>query len=351
VIKYLGSKRVLLPAIREAIAELLPHGRVLDLFSGTSRVGQALKQDGYQVVANDHNLYAATIAKCYIEADHQDWSVRARREITRLQQLADGLDTDAATAGNKGEACGSWFTEDYCRRSRYFQVVNGLRIEMVREAIAAAAYPPLLEAILLVSLLEAADRVDSTAGVQMAYLKQWAARSHNRLELRLPELHARPAGGDCEAWCEEALVAAERFDGELAYLDPPYNHHSYLGNYHVWETLVRWDAPETYGVACKRTDVQQRKSAFNSKRACEDAFTALLEALSGKKIVVSFSDEGFLPRERLEQLLRHHGHLETRSFGHERYVGARIGIHNPQGERVGTVSHTRNREYLFLLNP
>ena len=34
-----------------------------------------------------------------------------------------------------------------------------------------------------------------------------------------------------------------------------------------------------------------------------------------------------------------------------RYVGARIGIHNPAGERVGTVSHVRNLEYLIVSGP
>ena len=41
---------------------------------------------------------------------------------------------------------------------------------------------------------------------------------------------------------------------DLAYLDPPYNQHRYFTNYHVWETLVAWDAPEAYGVARKRVD-------------------------------------------------------------------------------------------------
>ena len=31
---------------------------------------------------------------------------------------------------------------------------------------------------------------------------------------------------------------------DLVYLDPPYNQHRYATNYHVWETLVRWDAPD-----------------------------------------------------------------------------------------------------------
>ena len=33
---------------------------------------------------------------------------------------------------------------------------------------------------------------------------------------------------------------------------------------------------------------------------------------------------------------------------HGRYVGAKIGIHNPRGEKVGTVGRLTNTEYLFV---
>ncbi len=57
-------------------------------------------------------------------------------------------------------------------------------------------------------------------------------------------------------------------DVDLAYLDPPYNQHRYAGNYHVWETLMAWDAPEHYGVACKRIDLRDKHTAsvFNRRR-------------------------------------------------------------------------------------
>jgi len=35
----------------------------------------------------------------------------------------------------------------------------------------------------------------------------------------------------------------------------------------------------------------------------------------------------------------------------KRYVGAQIGIYNPDGEKVGKVSHLSNKEYLFLAGP
>ena len=97
--------------------------------------------------------------------------------------------------------------------------------------------------------------MDSTTGVQMAYVKQWAPRSFNPLELRVPELLA--GGGRAIRGDAVELVrgrALGHFD--LAYLDPPYNQHRYFTNYHVWETLVAWDAPEAYGVARKRVDAR-----------------------------------------------------------------------------------------------
>ena len=75
---------------------------------------------------------------------------------------------------------------------------------------------------------------------------------------------ARPASGIRDAVSAvDAIALAPELDGvDCAYLDPPYNQHSYFANYHVWETLMRWDAPETYGVACKRIDCRSTKSAF-----------------------------------------------------------------------------------------
>ncbi|MGB0953446.1 MAG: DNA adenine methylase [Planctomycetota bacterium] len=336
MIKYLGSKRLLLPSILEAMGDLCPAGQILDLFSGTSRVGQAFKQAGYAVTANDYNRYAETVARCYVEADLEDHGEELAEQIQELQQ---------------SEPVDGWFTETYCRQSRFFQEQNGARIEGIRERLETMELTPERKAILLVALMEAADRVDSTTGVQMAYLKQWAPRASNDLELRVPELCPRAVSGKGAAWCLEAQEAAVRFDGDAVYLDPPYNQHSYLGNYHIWETLVRWDRPEVYGIACKRVECRERRSAFNSKPAFADALAELLQALDGHPMLVSFSDEGYLERERLEGLLAAHGKVEVREQEHPRYVGARIGIHDREGRKVGKVSHLRNREYLFLVRP
>lgn len=334
MIKYLGSKRKLTGAILEAVGTLEGARSVLDLFSGTSRVGHALKRAGYRVIANDHNAYAHALARCYVEADQERVLEDAARLVAELNRLP-------GTAG--------WFTETFCSGARFFHPKNGARVDAIRDAIAEKGLDPVLESVLLVALMEAADRVDSTCGVQMAYLKKWAPRALSDLELRVPDVLPRARHGAGEAHRKDAALAAESLSADVAYLDPPYNQHSYLSNYHVWESLVLWDRPEVYGVANKRVDCRERKSPFNSKQRFLEAFTAVLDRLDARLIVVSFSDEGFVGRDAMEALLSRYGEVTVMAHDYKRYVGAQIGIYNPKGERVGEVSHLYNTEFLYLV--
>lgn len=333
MIKYLGSKRTLLSWIVDAIAHFSPRS-VLDVFSGTSRVGHALKGSGFQVFANDHNAYSCTLARCYVESDLEDVERDATQLIAELNSLP----------GEPG-----YFTQTFCYDSRFFQPHNGARVDAIREAIERKSLEPQLKSVLLVSLMEAADRVDSTVGVQMAYLKRWAPRASNPLELRLPCVRSRARHGRGRAFQMEAIDFASAISADVAYLDPPYNQHKYIGNYHIWETLVLWDKPESYGVARKRVDCKTRTSQFNSKPNCEAALRELVDRLDCRGLVVSFSDEGYIGRATIEDILSQRGAVQVVERDHARYVGAQIGIHNPAGEKVGLVSHLRNKEYLFLV--
>ena len=333
MIKYIGSKRVLAPLLSEIVAGL-GVSSAADLFAGTTRVGQALRGCGLRVVSNDTASYSEALGRAYIEADESVDRDRLRTLISHL----DGL------PGRRG-----YVTETFCEQARYFQPDNGMRIDAIRDRIDSVAGCEVERGLLLTSLLEAADRVDSTVGLQMAYLKSWAPRAAKRMELREPSPVTGPAGRVLRG---DANDLAGELDGvELAYLDPPYNQHSYFANYHVWETIVRNDAPSHYGVACKRDDVPARRSAYNSRRTAWTALAGLIERLPTPWIVVSFSNEGFHDLADVQALLAEHGHVGLVAVDSRRYVGATIGIHNPAGERVGRVSHLRNTEVVFVCGP
>ncbi len=334
MVKYLGSKRELVPLIGE-LARRIPARTACDLFAGTTRVGQELRRAGLVVHSNDLATYSEVLGQAYIAADEHNL------DRTRLRVLLAEL---SALPGRDG-----YVTRTFCEEARFFQPRNGRRIDAIRDAIDQLDVSAIERGVLLTSLLEAADRVDSTCGVQMAYIKQWAERSNRDLELREPAAIAGPAGSVSRL---DALdLAASLEDTDLVYLDPPYNQHSYYSNYHVWETLIRWDAPEHYGIARKRIDCRTTKSPFNRKGEAWGALERVVTSLRAPWIVLSFSNEGFHGADGLAELLSERGHVRAVTVGHPRYVGARIGIHDRGGKRVGTVSHVRNRETLWVVGP
>ena len=332
VIKYLGSKRRLVPVLTR-LSEAADVRTAVDLFTGTTRVAQAFKRTGAHVTAVDTARYSEVFAQTYVATD---------AGALDLEDLAAVIDDLNARAGVPG-----YFTETFCERSRFFRPENGARVDTIRDAIEREHAGTRYHALLLTSLLEAADRVDSTTGVQMAYVKEWAPRSYLPLTLRVPEVLA----GEGAAIRGDALVVAPHLpECDLASLDPPYNQHRYFTNYHGWETLVAWDAPEHYGVACKRVDARDdaTKSVFNRRRLMPDALARVIASVRARVVVVSYNDESWVTADELRDMCAVHGHVEVLAFDSRRYVGARIGIHNPKGERVGTVSHVRNQEYVVI---
>lgn len=104
MIKYLGSKRTLLTTISNIVSKIDPKGSVIDLFSGTSRVGHALKSQGHRVISNDHNAYAATLSKCYVETDND-----REREASLL-----------VSEFNRMPGSAGYFTSTFCEKSNFF---------------------------------------------------------------------------------------------------------------------------------------------------------------------------------------------------------------------------------------
>ena len=336
MIKYLGSKRRLVPVLGRLLAA---SGAVtaLDLFTGTTRVAQEFCRRGAFVTAVDSATYSEVLAQCFVELD-----ARAVDDA----EIAEALARLSALPPVRG-----YITETFCERSRYFHPSNGARIDAVRQGIDDSYGDSWLRPVLLTSLLLAADAVDSTVGLQMAYLKDWAPRALRPLRLVAPAL----TPGTGRAVRGDALdVLGTLPSVDFAYLDPPYNQHRYFTNYHVWETLVRWDSPEHYGIACKRVDSRDPATAspFNSRRTMPDALARVIAEAPARIVAVSFSDEGYVPLADLTQMCRVRGHdVAVLAFDQRRHVGALIGIHNPAGERVGTVGRTRNTEYVVLSGP
>ena len=332
MIKYLGSKRALIPALTQ-LAEASQATSAVDLFTGTTRVAQALKKLGMKVTANDLASYSLVLSKAWIETDASAVDAREYRDAVAQLNALPGVS--------------GYFTKTFCEESRFFQPKNGEKVDAIRAAIETEYRASWLYYPLLSSLILAADRVDSTTGQQMAYLKTWASRSFADLELRPIDL--LPGSG--KAYQRDALALASELEAtDLAYLDPPYNQHRYFANYHIWETLVRGDTPDYYGIANKRLDVrsEENKSAYNSKRTMPAELLALVQSLHAETLMLSYNNESWLDLESLIDICKLRGTVKVLEFDYKRYVGSKIGVYNRRGEVVGAPTHHRNIEYVIL---
>jgi adenine-specific DNA-methyltransferase len=332
MIKYLGSKRTLIPVLSQ-LGQASGAKTALDLFTGTTRVAQAFKKLGMTVTASDVASYAECFGKTWIELDG---------EAVNRGELAEALAELESLPGKEG-----YFTQKFCVEARYFQPKNGERVDAIRERIETDYRDSWMYYPLLTSLILGADRVDSTTGIQMAFLKGWASRSGNRLELRDPEL-LPGVGSSIRGDALEIVKDLPAVD--LAYLDPPYNQHRYFSNYHIWESLVRWDKPDTYGIANKRLDARdaEMKSPFNSKKTMSKALAQLVDDLKCDTMVLSYNNESWLSRDDLMDIASKRGHVEILDFDFKRYVGSQIGVFNKAGERVGSPGAKRNIEHIVI---
>jgi adenine-specific DNA-methyltransferase len=360
---YIGSKYSLIKSISELISTKVPmYGCALDLFSGTTTVAQQLKLLGFETYANDWQYYSFVTASAYLfyddyplfelllrntdlitsksskknllSKDSESFilhSVNNRKRISGEQPVFSVLRYLQTLPGKKGK-----FYEEYCdggsKKRMYFSRENGLKIQAIGDQITEWDEQGLLSSEemhwLRASLLESADRVANTASVYGAYLKKVKKSAAKNLEMVVlapvvcPWRGATTKAGfpvanawftfnwngilQHQAFCSDAatLFASEKLPMmTLTYIDPPYNSRQYSGNYHILETIAKWDVDSftPRGVTGLR-DSSKQSSPFCSKNKVFDAFDKLFSTLQTQFILFSYNNEGLLTEDQLRSL-------------------------------------------------
>lgn len=346
-IKYAGSKLKLLPYILELAGELPGVQTVLDGFSGTTRVAQALAKSGYTLTANDTADWSGVFAACYLLADKPD---------EFYQKLLAHLN---ALPGKDG-----WFTEHYGGgendSKKPFRLKNTRKLDAVREEIDRLGLPHADTCVLLASLMLALDKVDSTLGHFSSYLSHWSARSAGELYLKLPARFTH--GGGHTVLTQDVFKTVQNRRWDLAYFDPPYGSNNekmppsrvrYASYYHFWTTVVRNDRPDTFGAAARRTDSRDAQAAsvfeeFRKNKAGRFIALAALEKLlaqtDARYIMLSYSSGGRAAKEELLDILHNNGKMiKFLEIDYKKNVMADMNWTKKW------VNENKNYEYLFVL--
>ena len=305
---YIGSKYKLSDFISSSVKSIvgddLSDKIFCDLFAGTGVVGRNFKKEVKKVISNDMEFYSYVLNKNYIE-NHEFLD----NEIY-IKELNE-------TNGEEGFIFNE-YSENGKADRLYFSEHNGKKIDAIRTKIefwkTEKKISSALYYFLLASLLESADKVANTASVYGAFLKKIkkTAQKELILEPAIFEINSHSH----EVYNEDSNLHIKKIEGDILYLDPPYNAREYGANYHLLNTIAKYDSFTPKGKTGLR---DYSKSAFCKKKEVEKSFDDLIKNANFKYIFLSYNNEGIMSSETIKKILSNYGKYDLLTTEYQRF--------------------------------
>lgn len=218
------------------------------------------------------------------------------------------------------------------------------------------------KAVALTSLILALDRVDSSLGHYVSYLKEWSPRSCGDLELRVPKIFLSEA--EHQVCKQNIFDILDNLSVDLAYYDPPYGSNNekmppsrvrYASYYHIWKSIILFDKPDLFGKANRRADTSDQISASdfeefrrgsNGHYIAVESIEKLIRNTKANYIILSYSSGGRATASELNDVIQCNGKLlNTVEIDYKKNVMAGMKWTNEWLRE----SSQPNKEYLFLI--
>lgn len=356
IIAYIGNKRKLLPLIYKAIenAGVCPNEKIkfFDVFSGSGVVARFAKFLGMEVFANDWEYYSYTLNRGFLDFNESDiekiFGSRAEFEslLEKINSLPEPDDENQYIA--KYYAPKEFDVEqvDYRTERLFYTRENALAIDKIRNFIEEnysksqenSDSEKIFYLLLAVLLYEGATHTN-TSGVFKAFHKEFGGhgkdalgRIMKKIGLHYPVLIDSAA--PVHVFQENANEIARKIKGiDIAYLDPPYNQHQYGSNYHLLNTIAKWDKiPEplelnSKGVLKKKAAIREdwvnTRSDYCYRESAEKSFEDLILNLDARFIFISYSTDGIIPFEKMREICTKRGRLSLVTNEYTTYRGGK----------------------------
>lgn len=305
---YIGSKYKLSNWIKEEIVKTVGNleERVFcDLFAGTGIVGRVFKKDVKKVITNDIELYSYVLNRNYI---------KNHKPLKRAKELVDSL--------NSLDGIDGFIYKNYCLGSgsgrQYFSDENGRKIDAIRSKIEEWFKGGEIDEneyyFLLASLIESADKVANTASVYGAFLKHLKKSAGKSLVLEAAYFEVND--NEHEVFRDDANELIKNIDGDILYLDPPYNHRQYGANYHLLNTIAEYKPFIPKGKSGLR---EYFKSSYCRKNEVCESFEELIKNAKFRYIFLSYNNEGLMSREKIEEIMSRYGKYDLVKKEYQRF--------------------------------
>ncbi len=305
---YIGSKNKLSSFIFSTVTEVvgpdLSQKIFCDLFAGTGIVGRTFKMHVKNVIANDVEFYSYVLNRNYI----------GNIEAVSTNVFIDELNSIKEEKGFVFEE----YSEGGTAGRNYFTSENGAKIDAIRKRIErwriASEVTENEYYFLLASLLESADKVANTAAVYGAYLKQIKPSAAKQLVLK--PAYFQQTENDHQVFQEDSNALIKKIKGDILYLDPPYNARQYGANYHVLNTIAKYDTFVPRGKTGLR---DYFKSDYCKTSEVLDTFSQLIEDAQFQYIFLSYNNEGLMSQVEVEKVMKPFGKYSLKTKEYQRF--------------------------------
>ncbi len=326
---YIGSKYSLRDFLEEGILKNVNADCKVfcDVFAGTGAVGVHFKQKNFKIISNDIQYYAYCLNRALVGINRIPSFSGILDDLIPAAQSCDTIDIVLEYLNNLNGKSG-FIYRNYCRggtegtefKRQYFSDENGTRCDAIRMQIEEWWQAGKLTEdeyfYLLASLIDAADRVANTASVYGAFLKHIKKSAMKPLELKRLAIVESDEKHEVHNVNGQELV--ERLSCDVLYMDPPYNHRQYCANYHVLETIARYDEPDLKGVTGLRPQDDQ-KSDFCMKRRALPAFEEMVKKTSARYVFLSYNSEGIMGKDEILQTMGQYGKVDLMTRDYQRF--------------------------------
>lgn len=321
---YIGSKNRLLPFIANTIDTVVGGdvAQFVDLFAGTGIVGQHFKRMGAEVISNDIQYYSYILNKHFIE--NNSVHLYSKLDVPKTGLLFDDLSQSVSSHLNNIAGEAGFIFNNYTiggtNERNYFSDENAKRCDAIRAKIEQWRLSEKIDEYeyyhLLASLIESVDKVANTASVYGAYLKNLKRSAAKDMSFELlPTIESKKSHRVTSCDANELIKSIE---GQVLYLDPPYNHRQYSANYHILETIAKNDNPVLRGKTGLR-DYADQISLYCQRRRAVGAFEELIYNAKFDYIFLSYNNEGLIPMDDIARILKSKGSYSVASQRYSRF--------------------------------
>jgi len=328
--RFIGCKNRILPFLDDFIKRNNLKGNTFcDLFAGTASVGKYFKAKKYSIISNDLLYFSFVLQKCYMELNSYPTFDKLFSNI-KLNLLKNNYSLkydDYKAQGiinylNSLEGVEGFITKNYSEKANrlYFQTKNCLRIDAIRIQIEDWKKGGLINEdeyfFLLTSLIEAVPFVANISGTYSAFLKEWDPRTYKDLKLEVPNIISSKKKHF--VYNQDGLDLIKNIKCDILYLDPPYNERQYAPNYHLLETIARYDNPEIKGKTGMR-NYENQKSTFCNHDFALKSLKYIVENADYKYLLFSYNNEGLLKKEEILNIFQKYGKVVVEEIDYSRF--------------------------------